>query len=102
MKFLKKIALAAAVAMTFAGSASAATVMNNWVFNPTGGGFSSGQTIKESLDVNGNAFIQINPTGGTSFSFTEHAVFNIVQADANGKLFPVNYPGGNITATFVG
>ncbi|MGJ9420894.1 hypothetical protein ACHAC9_24685, partial [Massilia sp. CMS3.1] len=76
--------------------------MNNWVFNPIGGGFASGQTIKESLDVNGNAFIQITPTGGTSFSFTEHAVFNIVQADANGKLFPVNYPGGNITATFVG
>ncbi|MGJ9418438.1 flocculation-associated PEP-CTERM protein PepA [Massilia sp. CMS3.1] len=102
MKFLKKLACAAAVAMTFAGSASAATVLNNWVFNPTGGGFASGQTVKESLDVNGNAFIQITPTGGTSFSFTEHAVFNIVQADANGALFPVNYPGGNITATFVG
>jgi hypothetical protein len=100
MKFLKKIACAAAVAMTVAGGANAATVLNDWVFNPTGGGYASGQQINEYLDVNGNAFIQINPTGGSSFSFSEHAVFNISQADGNGKLFPVTYPGGNITATF--
>ena len=100
MKFMKKLACAAAVAMTMAGGANAATVLNDWVFNPNGGGYTGGQQINEYLDVNGNAFIQINPTGGSSFSFTEHAVFNIVQADSNGKLFPVNYPGGNITATF--
>ncbi|WP_168710105.1 flocculation-associated PEP-CTERM protein PepA [Massilia sp. Mn16-1_5] len=97
---MKKLACAAAVAMSLAGGANAATVLNDWVFNPTGGGMTGGQQINEYLDVNGNAFIQINPTGGSSFSFTEHAVFNIVQADSNGKLFPVNYPGGNITATF--
>ena len=102
MKFLKKLACASAVAMSLAGGANAATVLNNWVFNPTGGGFESGQRINEYLDVNGNAFIDLTSTGGTSFSFTEHAVFNIVQADSNGKLFPVNFPGGNITATFVG
>jgi hypothetical protein len=100
MKFLKKLACAAAVAMTVAGGANAATVLNDWVFNPTGGGYASGQKINEYLDVNGNAFIQINPTGGSSFSFAEHAVFNIVQADSNSQLFPVNYPGGNISATF--
>ncbi|MFC5477647.1 flocculation-associated PEP-CTERM protein PepA [Massilia suwonensis] len=97
---MKKLACAAAVAMSLAGGANAATVLNDWVFNPTGGGFATGQKINEYLDVNGNAFIQINPTGGTSFSFSEHAVFNIVQADSKGALFPVNYPGGNITATF--
>ncbi|QOL50969.1 flocculation-associated PEP-CTERM protein PepA [Massilia litorea] len=86
--------------MTVAGGANAATVLNDWVFNPTGGGYASGQKINEYLDVNGNAFIQINPTGGSSFSFSEHAVFNIVQADSNSQLFPVNYPGGNISATF--
>ena len=101
MKFLKKLACATAVAMTMAGAANAATVLNNWVFNPTGGGFASGQSINEYLDVNGNAFIQLSPTGGSSFSFTEHAVFNISQADSNGKLFPDNYTGGNITATVV-
>ncbi|THC42423.1 flocculation-associated PEP-CTERM protein PepA [Massilia sp. Mn16-1_5] len=100
MKFLKKLTAAAAVAMTMAGGANAATVLNNWVFNPTGGGFASGQRVNEYLDINGNSFIQINPTGETSFSFTEHGVFNIAQADSNGKLFPINYPGGNITATF--
>jgi hypothetical protein len=52
------------------------------------------------LDVNGNAFIDLTATGGTSFSFTEHAVFNISQADSNGILFPIAYPGGNITAVF--
>jgi hypothetical protein len=100
MKFLNKLACAAAVAMTFAGAANAATVLNDWRFNPNGGGFASAQTIEESLDVNGNAFIQITPTGGSSFTFKENAVFNISQADANGQLFPVNFPGGNITATF--
>ncbi|QOL50073.1 flocculation-associated PEP-CTERM protein PepA [Massilia litorea] len=100
MKFLKKLACAAAVAMTVAGGANAATVLNDWVFNPIGGGYASGQQVNEYLDVNGNAFIQINPTGGSSFSFAEHAVFNIVQADSNSQLFPVNYPGGNISATF--
>ena len=100
MKLLKKIACAAAVAMTFAGAANAATVLNDWRFNPVGTGFAGAQEVNEYLDVNGNAFIQINPTGGSSFSFTEHAVFNITQADSNGKLFPLTYPGGNITATF--
>jgi hypothetical protein len=99
MKLLKKMACAAALA-TSMGVAHAEAVLNNWVFNPTGGGFASGQTINEYLDVNGNAFIQLTPGGGTSFSFTEHAVFNIVQADSNGQLFPVNYQGGNITAMF--
>jgi hypothetical protein len=100
MKFLKKLACATAVAMSFAGAASAEVVLNDWVFNPNGGGFEAGQQINEYLDVNGNAFIELTPTGGNSFTFTEHAVFNIVQADSNGQLFPVNYAGGNISATF--
>jgi hypothetical protein len=100
MKMLTKMACAAALAMSVAGGANAATVLNNWVFNPNGGGFSSGQRVNEYLDVNGNAFIELNRGSGSSFSFTEHAVFNIVQADSKGALFPLNYPGGNITATF--
>lgn len=100
MKFLKKLSCAAAVAMSMAGAAHADDVLTNWVFNPVGGGYSSGQTIGEYLDVNGNAFIQLAGTGANTFSFQENAVFNIVQADSNGQLFPVNFPGGNITATF--
>jgi len=100
MNFLKKLGCAAAVTLAMAGTANAGPVLNNWVFNPTGGGFASGQTVNEYLDVNGNAFIQINPTVGNSFSFREHAVFNIGQADSNGSYFPGTYPGGNITATF--
>jgi hypothetical protein len=100
MKFMKKLACAAAVAMSFAGAANAEVVLNDWVFNPGGTGYANGQEINEYLDVNGNAFIQLTPTGGNSFSFTENAVFNISQADSNGQLFPVNFPGGNISATF--
>lgn len=99
MKSLKKLACATAVAIT-AGAVQAEPVLNNWVFNPNGGGYENGQVINEYLDINGNAFIDLTSTGGTSFSFTEHAVFNIVQADGNGQLFPVNYSGGNITAIF--
>lgn len=101
MNFLKKLGCAAAVAMA-ASAAQAAPIMNDWIFNPVGTGLVKGQKINEYLDVNGNAFIQIKPTGGASFSFTDHAVFNLVQADSNGQLFPVNYKGGNITATLVG
>ena len=102
MKLLKKLACATAVAMSFAGAANAAQILTDWRFNPNGGGFDNAQVIGEYLDVNGNSFIQLNPTGSNSFSFVEHAVFNITQADSNGQLFPVNFPGGNITATFEG
>jgi hypothetical protein len=100
MKLLKKLTAATAVALAMAANANASVVMNDWVFNPVGTGFASGQVINEYLDVNGNAFIQLTPTGGSGFNFVEHAAFNIVQADSNAQLFPVNYPGGNITATF--
>jgi len=100
MNFLKKLGCAAAVTLAMAGTANAGPVLNDWVFNPTGGGFAGGQVINEYLDVNGNAFIQITPTGGNTFSFQENAVFNIVQADSNGQLFPLTYAGGNITAMF--
>jgi hypothetical protein len=102
MKFLKKLACATAVAMSFAGAASAAEIMTDWRFNPNGGGFDAAQTVKEYLDVNGQSFIQLTPTGERSFNFVEHAVFNIVQADSNGRLFPMNYAGGNISAIFEG
>ena len=99
MNYLKQLSCAAALALAAAGSAQASILMNNWVFNPTGGGFSGGQQIKEYLDVNGNGFIELTPSGKGSFTFEEHAVFNLVQADSNGKLFPMNFAGGNITAT---
>jgi hypothetical protein len=98
MTFLKKLGCAAAITLA-AGAAQAEAIMNDWSFNPTGGGKAGAQSINEYLDVNGNAFIRLTPTGGTSFSFTEHGVFNIGQADSNGQYFPVNYAGGNITAT---
>jgi PEP-CTERM motif len=102
MKLLKKLACATAVAMSFAGAANAAQILTDWRFNPTGGGFGSAQTIGEYLDVNGNSFIQLTSTGERSFTFVENAVFNITQADSNGRLFPVTYEGGNITAMFEG
>jgi hypothetical protein len=102
MKLLKKLACATAVAMSFAGAANAAQILTDWRFNPNGGGFGNAQNIEEYLDVNGQSFIQLTPTGGRSFTFVEHSVFNIVQADSNGQLFPLNFPGGNITATFEG
>jgi hypothetical protein len=101
MTFLKKLGCAAAFALA-AGTTQAATIMNDWTFNPVGTGLANGQEINEYLDVNGNAFIQLNATSSTSFNFVEHAVFNLAQADSNGQLFPVNYAGGNITATFEG
>ncbi|MGX4641080.1 flocculation-associated PEP-CTERM protein PepA [Massilia sp. SYSU DXS3249] len=102
MKFMKKLACAAAVAMSFAGAANAAQIMTDWRFNPNGGGFDNAQVIGEYLDVNGNSFIQLTPTGERSFSFVEHAVFNILQADSNGQAFNDRFEGGNISAIFEG
>jgi len=102
MKFMKKLACAAAVAMSFTATAGAAEILNDWRFNPNGGGFAAAQEIQEYLDVNGQSFIQLTPTGDRSFNFVEHAVFNIVQADSDGRLFPLNYAGGNISALFEG
>ncbi|MET0981929.1 MAG: flocculation-associated PEP-CTERM protein PepA [Telluria sp.] len=99
MKYLKQLGCAAALALAMQGSAHASILLTDWVFNPTGGGFAGGQAINEYLDVNGNAFIQLAPSGVSSFTFKEHAVFNLVQADSNGALFPMNFAGGNITAT---
>ncbi|MDB5793038.1 MAG: hypothetical protein JWQ80_3062, partial [Massilia sp.] len=102
MKFMKKLACAAAVAMSFTGAAGAAEVLTDWRFNPNGGGFAAAQEIQEYLDVNGQSFIQLTPTGARSFNFVEHAVFNIVQADGDARLFPMTYAGGNISALFEG
>ena len=99
MRYLKNLGCAAALALATMGSAQASALMTDWVFNPSGGGFAGGQAINEYLDVNGNAFIELTPSGTTSFTFKEHAVFNLVQADSNGALFPMAFPGGNITAT---
>jgi hypothetical protein len=102
MKFLKKMACAAAVAMSFAGAAQAEQVLTNWVFNPIGGGFSTGTVVNENIAVTGNAFIELSratPTS-TSFTFEEHAVFFLPYADSGPNFFSTNYAGGNITATF--
>jgi hypothetical protein len=71
--------------------------MNDWQLNPTGTGTAGAKTIHEYLDVNGNSFINLTATGGSQFNFTEHSVFNILQADSNGQLL---YPNGGLTATF--
>ena len=102
MKSFKKLACAAAVAISFAGAGNAATILTDWRFNPNGGGFDAAQTVGEYLDINGQSFIQLTPTGERSFTFVEHSVFNIVQADSNGRLFPLNYDGGNVSALFEG
>lgn len=100
MNVLKKLGCAAAVALS-ANAVHASPIMNDWTFNPAGGGIAKGQAINEYLDVNGNAFIQITPTRAGSFSFTDHAVFNLSQADSNGRMFPMTF-GGAITATLDG
>lgn len=100
MKSLKQFACAALIAASATGTANAGTMINEWIFNPVRTGYGSGQTVNEYLDVNGNSFMQTNAAAGNSFSFRQHTVFNIVQADSNGQLLMLNYPGGNITGTF--
>lgn len=102
MTKLTSLVCALGFGAAFAGTANA-DILNNWYFDPNGAaGAGTPQLINEYLDINGNAFIDINATSATQFSFTEFATFNSTQADSNAQLFPVNYPGGNITAVFSG
>jgi hypothetical protein len=102
MNIFKKLVLTAGVAVAFASGASAETVLNNWYFNPTGvGGAAAGQIVHERLDVTGDAFIQLTPTGGTGFDFVEHAVFRSPYADNGAEVSSFGGTFGRyITATF--
>ena len=96
MKFLKKLAGAAALSFAFAGAAQAATVLNNWVLNPAGSGFSSGEKINQYLDLNGLAFIQITASADGSFTFKENGTFISYIHDGG-----TGYDNGvTLTATF--
>ena len=101
MHRFKKLIIAASVMMAFSGAASAAAVLNNWEFDPNGPGGAGPVTINEYLDVNGNGFIKITPTGdgslGSAYTFTQFSVFNSVQYDSLGQLFPITH-GVTITA----
>ena len=100
MTLLKKLAAALSVAVLTASAAQATTVLNDWVFNPIGQGYESGQIVNEYLDVNGNVFYQTRRLADGRLAIRKHGVFNVVHADSNGQLFPINYPGGNITGIF--
>ncbi|MDL2357081.1 MAG: flocculation-associated PEP-CTERM protein PepA [Pseudomonadota bacterium] len=95
MNVLKKLICTATVALSMASAH--AGVMNNWVFNPNGGGYASGQAVGSYLDMYGSAFVQITATSADTFNFVEHGAFDLYQADSNSQPFP---SGGNITATF--
>ena len=99
MNFFKKLFCAASVVVAMASGASAATVMNDWVFNPAGTGFAAGKNINEYLDITGNAFINLSPTSATTFNFTEHAVFRSPYGDNGTTGFFTN---PFVSATFVG
>ena len=101
MTKLKKLAAALAAVMLVSNAAQAAPVpLNDWVFNPVGQGFDSGKTVNEYVDANGSTFFEVDRTGGTAVAIREHGAFNLIQADTNGQLFPVLYPGGNVTAIY--
>jgi len=101
MTILNKLATTLASVVLATGAAQAATVpLNEWYFNPVGQGFASSQYVYEYLDVNGSGFFEVNRTGGTAVAVREHAAFIVPQADSNGHLFPVDYPGGTITGIY--
>ena len=89
--FMLGIALAVSASISHA-------VLNNWYINPDGvGGAAGGTLVNEYVDINGNAFIQINPVGGPNFDFTEYGTFRSVLADSTNLL--TGYTN-EITATF--
>ena len=103
MKLLKKIAFAAAIAMSFAGTASASTeVLTDWHFSPNGTGIANSEQVNEYLDITGNGFIQLSTVGAPAgtFNFMEHGVFTLPFADNSGVQFASSFAGGNISIMF--
>jgi len=96
MKLFKKMACVAGAAMALAGTAHAASIVNNWGFNPNGTGFATATIINENLDFSGRALIVLTPTSPTTFSFKEYATFSVTQYDGGVPLPTPNY----ITAIF--
>lgn len=100
MTFLKKLSAALAAVVLGASAAHASTLLNDWVFAPEGQGFDSGQQVVHYLDTNGNLFLQTQRMTDDRLALRERGVFNMLSADSNGWLFPMDYPGGNITGIF--
>lgn len=103
MHRFKKLIIAASI-MAFSGTASAAAVLNNWQFDPNGPGGAGPVVIGEYLDVTGNGFIKITPTGdgsiGSAYTFTQYSVFSALSHDGvatPSQLFFVTH-GTEITA----
>lgn len=96
MKDLFRLASVSAAAVVLAGSVQAATVLNDWYFNPNGTGLGSATQIHENLDFVGQGFIDLTPTGANTFNFTEHAAFRIDFYDGGTSLPAPNF----ITAVF--
>ena len=62
-------AIATAGALTFAGSANA--VLTNWYLDQDGAGSGSATMITSFLDITGGALVTLDPTGATTFNFSE-------------------------------
>lgn len=92
MNSFSKFAVAAIFSLATIPS-FASVILNNWYINPQGAGLSGPPTaelVNEYLNVEGQAFIQLTPTGGSNFSFTEFGVFDITSADIGG-FFQLNF-----------
>lgn len=74
--------LLAAAALTAAcAPLSASAFLQNWQFNPTGGGLGGAVTVSEYLDYIGNSYIQNTFTSSTTFTFTDNGAFVISGVD---------------------
>ncbi len=95
---LTRLAATAAVAAAFAlpGAASAATFLQNWYLDADGAGGDSAIKVGEWLDIVGASYIQLTPTGASTFSFKDDGVFYVSGHDN----VPWNNSLNQITATF--
>lgn len=99
IKHAKKLAMAAAVACAAAlpGVASADLFMNNWYLDLDKDG--NKVQISEYLDFVGNSYIQLTPTGVSTFSFDDNGFFIVAGADGTGPGSHNNDGSGSAFAT---
>lgn len=89
--------LVMAGAMLLPATASAGQI-SGWQLNLTGVGGGTVSGVSQ-LDFSGESYIQLTPTGGANFNFTDTGVFNFLSKNGGVAL---GLPGSELTANYTG
>lgn len=101
---LQKTLLAAVVAAAIAPATASAAFLNNWTFDITGSGNTSGDGVtfvNEYLDLNGTSYVDLDlasPVGPSTFNFQDVGAMLVTTADGGANPYDT-FVGGTVYET---